>query len=101
MQFDDNQKVTFIALALAIFLGISWYAYKNLFLVEKPKDIVVEQKKAQIFVHISGSVKNEGVYKVDSGSRIYEIIKVAGGAYENADFSSINLAEVVKDGQKI
>jgi competence protein ComEA len=34
-------------------------------------------------------------------SRIFDVIKLSGGQIPNADFSSVNLAEVVKDGQRI
>jgi competence protein ComEA len=52
-------------------------------------------------VHICGAVKNEGVYKVTVDDRICDVIKMAGGGLAGADFSSLNLAEKVKEGQKI
>jgi comEA protein len=64
------------------------------------KDDVVKQKK-EIYIHLSGRVKQPGVLKLSEGSRIFEAIKLAGGELKDADMNEINLAEVVSDGQKI
>ena len=62
-------------------------------------EIVVES--SDIYVDIAGCVINPGVYKVKSGTRLFEVIEKAGGLSENADTISINRAEEVSDGQKI
>lgn len=69
----------------------------------KDKAASVEQaaEKEYIFVDIDGEVNSPGVYKVDSGSRIFEVIEKAGGLKEKADTSGINQAGKVKDGDKI
>lgn len=54
-----------------------------------------------IYVHVSGEVKNPGLYKVKYGTRIGELVDNAGGVTRKADFTSINLATALKDGQKI
>lgn len=54
-----------------------------------------------ICVHIVGCVVNPGVYDVAEGSRIYEVVRLAGGFLPEADESYLNLASVVFDGQKI
>lgn len=56
---------------------------------------------ADIYVDISGCVKNPGVYKVESGTRIFQVIERAGGLTDGADTESVNRAEEVADGQKI
>lgn len=55
----------------------------------------------QVFVHISGAVKNPGVYQALSGSRLFEIVALAGGFIKTADQSSVNLARTVEDGEQI
>lgn len=55
----------------------------------------------KICVHVSGCVINPGVYMLTEGSRVYEAVLAAGGFAEGADEQFLNLAEVVKDGQKI
>lgn len=56
---------------------------------------------AKIIVHVAGAVKREGVYKLKYGDRVIDALNLAGGAASSANLSSINLAEKVKDGQKI
>lgn len=53
------------------------------------------------YVYICGAVANPGVYEVEAGSRIYEVVCMAGGLTEEADVSSVNQAEPVYDGQMI
>lgn len=60
---------------------------------------------SKIFVDIEGAVIKPGVYELSKGSRIKDVLILAGGFSEAADRDfcerSINQAEVVKDGQKI
>lgn len=56
---------------------------------------------AKIVVDIDGCVKKAGVYEVDEGTRLYEVIQLAGGLTKSADTTLINQAEVLFDGQKI
>ncbi len=52
-------------------------------------------------VDISGQVKQPGVYSLPKGSRLEDVIKLAGGLSPNADTTSINLAKKILDGEKI
>lgn len=54
-----------------------------------------------IYVDLGGEVVNPGVYKIPSGTRLFQVIEKAGGLKETADTDSINQAEPVTDGQKI
>ena len=56
---------------------------------------------APIRVHVSGAVHSPGVFSLPAGSRVQEVVEVAGGATEEADLDRINLAAWVNDGQKI
>lgn len=60
-----------------------------------------EDKGGDIYVDISGCVKEPGVYQVSVGTRIFQVIEEAGGITDGADISSVNRAEEVTDGQKI
>ena len=53
------------------------------------------------YVYICGQVSVPGVYAVPEGTRIYEVVELAGGFSTNADRTSINLAICVTDGQQI
>ena len=55
----------------------------------------------QIYVHIIGEVKNEGIVILNKGERVIDAIEKAGGVTESADLSKINLAYKLSDGQKI
>jgi len=54
-----------------------------------------------IKVEMAGAVKAPGVYDLPKGIHLVDAITVAGGATEGADVSKLNLALVLKDGQKI
>lgn len=75
------------------------------------KDVKLDDKKAdksrvdlkpgEIYVDVEGAVQKAGVYKLKSGSRIYQAIKSAGGLREDASIQNLNQAELLEDGQKI
>jgi competence protein ComEA len=55
----------------------------------------------EIIVDVDGSVQKPGIVKLPQNSRIYEAIDAAGGLRSTADTSSVNLAAVMTDGEKI
>jgi competence protein ComEA len=54
-----------------------------------------------ITVHLSGEIINPGLYQVAQGTKTHQLIKLAGGATSAANLQKINLAKILKDGQKI
>lgn len=56
---------------------------------------------ADIYVHLCGAVKNPSVYRTASGTRLVELIELAGGLTEDAAGDYINQAMTVVDGQRI
>lgn len=54
-----------------------------------------------VTVHICGEVNQPGVYEVPEGSRYYEVLALAGGVTGTGAGDYLNLATVVKDGEKI
>ena len=58
-------------------------------------------KEGDIYVDIDGAVNDPGVYKVSEGTRLFQVIELAGGLTEDAATGSLNRAEEVYDGQKI
>lgn len=60
-----------------------------------------EPENIKMKVHITGEVKNSGIYELNEGSRISDIIEKAGGITTEADLSKVNLAYQIADGQKI
>ena len=61
----------------------------------------INEEENKIAVHIIGEVKKEGIIYLAKGSRVADAIKKAGGETKEADLSKINLAYLVKDGEKI
>ena len=54
-----------------------------------------------IRTYICGEVKNPGVYDIENGARVIDLLKLAGGQNEDACLDIVNLAEIVFDGQRI
>ena len=50
---------------------------------------------------ISGEVINPGVYKLEAGARLIDLIELANGLTENADIDKINRARFLHDGEKV
>lgn len=66
-------------------------------------DIEIEREKenSEVFVHISGAVKNPGIIKLDSSKRVVDALERAGGPTDEADLDRINLAAKLHDEEKI
>ncbi|MFD1358262.1 helix-hairpin-helix domain-containing protein [Fictibacillus halophilus] len=102
-------------LLLLILFGV--YIYKNINshteTVNSPdqmpmiKDETIEseteknEKKADnsdpIMVDVQGSVKRPGVYEMNNGDRVIDVIRKAGGFLEEAEARSVNQAEKIAD----
>ncbi len=57
--------------------------------------------KTLCYVHICGAVHYPGVYEVPEGSRLYEVIVLAGGLRADACDHLVNQAQTVADGMQI
>ena len=112
---SKKEKIILIIIVIFILLFIGYYIISKasnsdyISLETEENDIIEEQTEEQenlqeesfIVVHITGAVKKQGVIELKEGSRISDAIESAGGATKEADLSKINLAYIVKDGQKI
>jgi competence protein ComEA len=58
-------------------------------------------EQAALYVDIVGEVVRPGVYPVEVGTRLFEVVSAAGGFTEGANQKSINLARLVTDGEQI
>lgn len=54
-----------------------------------------------IYVDLGGAVKHPGVYSLPEGSRVFEVIALAGGFMEDAYTRQINQADILEDGEQI
>lgn len=65
------------------------------------EQVVVEDELTYIYVDIKGYVQNPGVYKLDYGSRLFQVINLAGGMQEEADSMAINLSMLLEDEMSV
>ena len=69
---------------------------------EKTADIEPGEKVLpNVWVDVSGAVKNPGVYELAADSRVFQAIEAAGGFTEEADVQWLNQAAEISDGEKI
>lgn len=59
------------------------------------------EEPKKVCVYITGCVAAPGVYYVAEGTRIYEVVELAGGFTQEAARDYLNLAEEVFDAQKL
>ena len=55
------------------------------------------EPRIELKVHVSGAVRNPGVYLVEESDRLVDVLKAAGGATDDADVAAVNLAVRVED----
>ncbi len=69
---------------------------------EENTDNLIEENvtTSEIYVHICGEVNTPGVYIVKENSRLIDLVELAGGLTKDAT-NSVNLAQIVSDGQRI
>ncbi|MDO5403767.1 MAG: helix-hairpin-helix domain-containing protein [Eubacteriales bacterium] len=69
--------------------------------MENVQNYETQENKSKIYVYICGQICEPGVKECTQGTRLYQLIELAGGATDIADLNRLNLADVLKDGQKI
>ncbi|MCX7881511.1 MAG: ComEA family DNA-binding protein [Patescibacteria group bacterium] len=110
-KLKKHQVEVFLLISSLIIVLISLILYlKNNQEDVYNKEIISEEKKeapiqTKIFVELSGAVKKPDVYEIDYGSRLKDVLKLAGGLSEEADKGFVsrnyNLAKIVVDQEKI
>lgn len=60
-----------------------------------------KEHQSEIQVYICGQVRTPGVYTLEEGSRICDVVQKAGGLKEEAADTYLNQAQRLEDGQKI
>jgi len=58
-------------------------------------------RSGDVVVHVAGSVRRPGVYRLPAGSRVTDAVRRAGGFAGGANRDAINLAARLSDGQQI
>jgi competence protein ComEA len=121
LDFTKNQKLVLLAIAGIAAIGLSVSHIRNA--VRHSGDVVIAEPdqtgtakviagdsdptntasnaNRKVVFQVAGCVKAPGVYSLPYGSRVYEAINAAGGAKDNADTQSLNLAARIEDASKI
>lgn len=89
---------------LGILIGMCFSAVVYLVAVQPRGDPVILKPAptpGKMVIQVAGEVANPGVYRLEKGSRVLDVIQAAGGFSTNADPDSINQAAMLQDGQKI
>lgn len=60
-----------------------------------------EQNIEPLIVEIKGAVNKPGIYELPVGSRLYELVNLAGGLLPESDGKEVNQAALLLDGQSI
>lgn len=56
---------------------------------------------AEVVVDVAGKVRRPGLVRAKPGSRVADVLALAGGALPGVDLTSLNLARQVADGEQI
>ena len=109
INLTKNQKILAFICIVIILLVIIYYFYQNFQNTgyEKLEEgsfeskETVEKSEGEILIHITGSVKEEGVVRLKEGARVIDAIEESGGLLEDANLNKVNLAYPLSDGQKV
>jgi len=98
-----NLQLTVAGVAiLAVLAGALWFGFGPT--LEPPQTVSAVSELpsvAAVTVHVSGAVLRAGVVVVAAGARVADVVAAAGGASADADLTKVNLAAVVRDGERI
>ena len=76
----------------------SGVSFSNISNETNNKDEKVENRHDEkIFVDVKGAVKHPGVFETTKDKRVKDLIEEAGGLLDDADTSTLNLSQKVKD----
>lgn len=72
---------------------------------QSPQIILEESESltgpSEVWVHVAGAVQLPGLYKLPGGSRVADAVNLAGGPTYDGDTGALNLAALLKDGEKV
>lgn len=95
--FIDQKEVDFSNSKISLFSSDDEFEETE----ETKEDSNQTQASETIKVHIAGEINKEGVYEVNNGDRLDDLVKRAGGLTKDANSKKINLAMKLEDQMKI
>ncbi|HCU21639.1 MAG TPA: hypothetical protein DF698_01860 [Candidatus Atribacteria bacterium] len=100
MLFSRQERIVFVVLSSILVLSTGFLFYKTRAVSATGTDSS-DKRPENYIVQIAGEVLKPGVYQVEEGTRLYQLIELSGGITPQADISSLNLAAPVHDGLRI
>lgn len=109
---DKASRVALIAPIVAFVFALGWFnsGVPPTQVIEPTPSLYADEEalvdqpdlvSTDIFVHVTGAVAKPGVYAAETGSRVFDIVAMAGGFTKKADQASVNLARLVSDGEQL
>jgi competence protein ComEA len=109
---DKASRIALIAPVVAFVFALGWFnsGVPPTQVIEPTPSLYAEPSSVaeagvsattDIFVHVTGAVAKPGVYAAEVGSRVFDIVAMAGGFTKKADQASVNLARLVSDGEQL
>jgi len=105
---QSNQRTLIFAVPLLIICFLLFNPFKSASteipspLTPLPENSSIEEEPIiiqpeSLKVDIKGMVRSPGVYLVNEGDRVIDLLKLAGGEIENADINQVNLSQKLQD----
>ncbi len=99
MRWDrPEQLVTLGALAAALVAAVALLAVRR---PGPPVRLIEPAPQEQVVVQVDGEVVRPGLYRLASGSRVRDAVDAAGGFSPAADAAALNLARLLRDGDRV
>jgi competence protein ComEA len=101
-----HKKWVLVFWAIVVAMGVSILAWQERYFGQPKVEIVKEEQDSKLWVEVAGNVHKPGVFEVEAGTRVFQVLELAGGINrEAADIgwveANLNMAKEVKDGEKI
>ena len=86
-----------------VVLGDEFSSSSEISMENEEEEMPVTEASEEILlgVYVCGAVISPGVYYLEDGSRLIDVVNAAGGFSEDADETFVNLAAPVQDGIKL
>ncbi|MFM7146608.1 MAG: helix-hairpin-helix domain-containing protein, partial [Actinomycetales bacterium] len=102
------RAVVLIAVLAAVVVGWMWWQGRPRPVVQAPQVVsegsalvAGDSSSGEVVVHVTGAVKDPGLVRLPTGSRVDDAISAAGGARSPKALDTVNLARVLVDGEQI
>jgi len=104
LDVKDKNVIIFIIALIVVFISgffIGKATNKGGVSSNNEEIMFLDEEVENIKVYITGEINNSGVYELKKGSRVIDLIKLAGDLTEDGDLNAINPARTLKDGESI